>query len=341
MFFNRFVRSHALPPRFKPVAIRMTSTITGESGRKYTRGKVLQNHRANPSLSVFMADLEDDYFVVKRVTRPFYDLSKRLASEFGSPSRLRVHVDCNDEEAVLVFPYYETTLLALIQGDPDFPTEGRMKVLRQVGEAIQELHSKDWMHLDVKPDNVLVNCNTNQEGCKTVTDAALGDFDLVCKCEQARPLHTPYAIGNVMWRSPEGQTGRGVTKASDIYSFGLVCIYALGGGDLLLLNNYQELAGRGVTPEQEILTRHFAYFGPVPDAVFEDFGDENWSAALKGAAVIADELVKDDPRLRFERWGEELGPEALRMIAGMVALNPKARLDINQIMAHLFWEEEA
>ncbi|KAI7487523.1 kinase-like protein [Hortaea werneckii] len=319
----------------------MASTITGESGRKYTRGKVLQNHRANPSLSVFMADSEDDHFVVKRVTRPFYDLSKRLASEFGSSSRLRMHVDCNDEEAVLVFPYYETTLLALIQGDPEFPTEGRMKVLRQVGEAIQELHSKDWMHLDVKPDNVLVNCNTNEEGCKAVADAALGDFDLVCKCEQAKPLHTPYAIGNVMWRSPEGQTGRGVTKASDIYSFGLVCIYALGGGDLLLLNNYQELAGRGITPEKEILTRHFAYFGPVPDAVFEDVGDENWSAALKGAAGIADELVKDDPRLRFERWGEELGPEALRMIAGMVVLNPKARLDINKIMAHPFWEEDA
>ncbi|RMY82750.1 hypothetical protein D0864_07984 [Hortaea werneckii] len=223
MFFNRFVRSYALPSRFKPVAIRMTSTITGESGRKYTRGKVLQNHRANTSLSVFMADSEDDHFVVKRVTRPFYDLSKHLALEFGSSSRLRVHVDCNDEEAVLVFPYYETTLLALIQGDPEFPTEGQMKVLQQVGEAIQELYSQDWMHLDVKPDNVLVNCNTSQEGCKTVAGTALGDFDLVCKCEQAKPLKTPYAIGNVMWRSPEGQMGRGVTKASDIYSFELVC----------------------------------------------------------------------------------------------------------------------
>jgi len=114
----------------------------------------------------------------------------------------------------------------------------------------------------------------------------------------------------------------------------------LGGGDLLLLNNYQELAGRKITPEQEILTRHFSYFGPVPDAVFKDVGDENWSAALKGAAEIADELVKDDPRLRFERWGEELGPEALRVIAGMVALNPKARLDIYQVMAHPFWAED-
>lgn len=85
----------------------------------------------------------DETFVVKRVPRQFYDLSQRLASEFESSSRLRVHTDCNHEENVLVFPFVKSTLLALIQGNPEFPTEGRKKALRQVGEAIQELHSKD------------------------------------------------------------------------------------------------------------------------------------------------------------------------------------------------------
>jgi len=76
---------------------------------------------------------------------------------------------------------------------------------------------------DVKPDNVLVNCEPNiEEGDVTVVDAVLGDFDLALKLENAKPCHTPYAIGNVMWRSPEGQTARGMTKASDIYSFGLM-----------------------------------------------------------------------------------------------------------------------
>ena len=211
---------------------------------------------------------------------------------------------------------------------------------------------------DVKPDNVLVDCDLDTEGHETVVDAVLGDFDLVFKWENAKPCHTPYAIGNAMWRSPEGQTGRDMTKASDIYSFGLVvsepcsrievtliirlkCIYALGGGDFLLLNDYQELVDRGVTPEQEILTRHFCYFGPVPGVVLEGFGDQNWSAALEGAAKIADEMVNEQPGLRFERWGEELGPEALHMIAGMTALDPKARLGIDQIMAHPFWAEDA
>lgn len=75
---------------------------------------------------------------------------------------------------------------------------------------------------DVKPDNVLVNPDFSKEGHKTVTNAVLGDFDLIFKSENAKPCHTPYAIGNAMWRSPEGQTGGSLTKASDIYSFGLM-----------------------------------------------------------------------------------------------------------------------
>ena len=50
-----------------------------------------------------------------------------------------------------MLPYFETTLLALIQGNPEFPTEGRKKILRQVGEAIQELHNQDWIHLGTSP----------------------------------------------------------------------------------------------------------------------------------------------------------------------------------------------
>jgi len=59
---------------------------------------------------------------------------------------------------------------------------------------------------------------------KTVTDVALGDFDIAFKSESEgdKARETPHAIGNAMWRSSEGQTGRGVTRASDIFSFGLV-----------------------------------------------------------------------------------------------------------------------
>lgn len=75
---------------------------------------------------------------------------------------------------------------------------------------------------DVKPDNILVNWTSDSGGRKTASGVALGDFDIAFKSGGGKARETPYAIGNAMWRSPEGQTGRGVTKSSDIFSFGLV-----------------------------------------------------------------------------------------------------------------------
>jgi hypothetical protein len=37
-----------------------------------------------------------------------------------------------------MYPFYRTTLLALVQEDPDFPVQELQKILRCVGE--------DWMH---------------------------------------------------------------------------------------------------------------------------------------------------------------------------------------------------
>ena len=88
------------------------------------------------------------------------------------------------------------------------------------------------------------------------------------------------------------------------------CIYTLGGGDFLLLNEYCELADRGIMPEQEILTRHFCYLGPVPKAIFDIIDDDDWCAALKEATTVADEIVKDELALRLERLSEELGSQA-------------------------------
>ncbi|THW32354.1 kinase-like protein [Aureobasidium pullulans] len=143
-----------------------------------------------------------------------------------------------------------------------------------------------------------------------------------------------------MWRSPEGQMAVGVTKASDIYSFGLVCIYAMGGGELLLLENYQDLVRFGITPEQEVLSRHFTYFGPVPDALYRHVGDEVGCALLRDMSKIADATVESQPERRFLYWSEELGPVAQDAISHMTTLDPTTRPTIEQVLAHPWWQED-
>ncbi|KAL6707652.1 hypothetical protein ACN47E_004002 [Coniothyrium glycines] len=316
----------------------MASSVTGKSGRVYVPQKVLQQQR-DAKLSVMKAESQNESFVLKPVAKPFYELSQTLAAEFAGSSRLRMHIDHNETDDILVYPYFRDTLLGIIQNNPDFPPTERKKILKHTGEAIHELHARDWVHLDVKPDNILVNWTSDDSGKQTVTNVALGDFDIAFKSKGDKARDAPHAVGNAMWRSPEGQTGRGVTKASDIFSFGLVCIYTLGGGDFLLLNDYKELAARGISAEQEILTRHFTYFGPVPDGLYKQVNDKNWSEAMKETSEIADLAAKDQPELRFTWWSQELGAAAQDLISGMTNLDPAARTSIDDVLSHRWWQE--
>lgn len=209
---------------------------------------------------------------------------------------------------------------------------------------------------DIKPDNVLVDWESDSEGNKTVTNVALGDFDIACKLKEGETRLTPHAVGNAMWRSPEAQTGIS-TRASDVYSLGLVVrasrlakqppssdhesqyIYTLGAGELLVLRNYQDLVKAGITPEQEIITKHFCYFGPVPESLYQQIRDENWRTALRSASEMAEAEVKERPILRFRLWGQELGDSAMELLSGMTNLDPKARLTMDQVLALEYWRE--
>ncbi|KAK5654709.1 hypothetical protein OQA88_7033 [Cercophora sp. LCS_1] len=147
MHLNRLA-SHRLVSRIAHRAsIRMASTIVGTSGRVYVQGEVVRRHREDDKLSVFKAESGNESFVFKRVSRPFYDLSRRLAAEFVGSRRFRMHTDYNQEEGILFYPHFRDTLLDLIQGDPNFPLVERKRILRRVGEAIQELHGRDWIHI--------------------------------------------------------------------------------------------------------------------------------------------------------------------------------------------------
>ena len=74
----------------------------------------------------------------------------------------------------------------------------------------------------MKPDNIMVDWYLDDHGTPTIGHVVLGDFDIALKLKDGRPLSGPHPIGNIFWRSPEGQTGKGVAKPSDVYSLALV-----------------------------------------------------------------------------------------------------------------------
>lgn len=61
----------------------------------------------------------------------------------------------------------------------------------------------------------------------------LGDMDCALKLEGPKLLN--HRIGNAMWRSPEGQLGRGVGKPSEVFSFALLVSSLLDLATTILL----------------------------------------------------------------------------------------------------------
>lgn len=72
----------------------------------------------------------------------------------------------------------------------------------------------------MKPGNVFVNLYVDEKDQFHLGKVTLGDMDCALKLQDDNPLN--HRIGNVMWRSPEGQLGRGVGIPSEVFSFGLL-----------------------------------------------------------------------------------------------------------------------
>ncbi|CAN9346609.1 unnamed protein product [Alternaria alternata] len=227
----------------------------------------------------------------------------------------------------------------LLQEDPEVSDAARKKILRQTAEAIQELHSKDWIHIDIKPDNILVNWTCDEEGTKTITDVALGDFDVAWECPTNAVITGRHAVGNHMWRSPEAQTGRGMSKASDVFSFGLVCIYTLGQEDAILINKDSEVVKKSMYPEQRVLLRHFTFFGPPNERLLNRIDDEDWTKVLEKMNGLAEADLEERPFMSFEVWGQLLGSEAQKVISETTKIDPRARSTIDEVLAHPWWQE--
>lgn len=103
----------------------------------------------------------------------------------------------------------------------------------------------------------------------------------------------------------------------------------------------RELKENGMPPEQEIVVRHFMYFGPLPEGPLKHVDDEKWTMLFRAASEIAETEAAEDPDCRFERWSVDDAPhltsEAKDMITNMTRLDPAQRPSIDEVLKHPWW----
>src|SRR3954453_16207703 len=108
----------------------------------------------------------------------------------------------------------------LARGGPLDPAEA-LRLVAQIGEALDEAHAGGLVHRDVKPANILLDGDG---------EAFLSDFGLAKHASSASSLTGDHAfVGTIAYVAPEQIRGEEIDGRADVYSLGCVLYEALAG----------------------------------------------------------------------------------------------------------------
>jgi len=129
------------------------------------------------------------------------------------------------DQQFIVMEYVDgMTLHEKILGRGGVPSPIRMNdaisYATQIGEALQEAHSKGIVHRDIKSENIMVN-NKNQ--------IKIMDFGLAKLKGSLKLTKASSTVGTIAYMAPEQIQGGDTDGRSDIFSFGVVLFEMLTG----------------------------------------------------------------------------------------------------------------
>ena len=130
----------------------------------------------------------------------------------------------NADRPFYTLEYIEGDALDVYCGQKELPVKQRLEVFSQVCEAVHYAHSQLILHLDIKPNNILVN---NRGEVKLL------DFGIAQLLNQAtQKVEDPSLVERrytLAYASPEQLNAESLSTASDTYSLGLVLFKLLSG----------------------------------------------------------------------------------------------------------------
>jgi serine/threonine-protein kinase len=169
----------------------------------------------------------------------------RTAASFSHPNIVPVHA-VEDRDGVLAFAmgFVEgESISQRVRRTGPLDPRGMVRVLQDIGYALAYAHGRGVVHRDIKPDNIMLERATGR--------ALLMDFGIsrtiTATVEKQGLTRVGEVVGTPEYMSPEQASGDEVDGRSDIYSLGLVALFALTGRPVITADSTQKILVKQLT----------------------------------------------------------------------------------------------
>uniref|UniRef100_A0A8C6LAF4 6-phosphofructo-2-kinase/fructose-2,6-biphosphatase 4 n=6 Tax=Nothobranchius TaxID=28779 RepID=A0A8C6LAF4_NOTFU len=162
------------------------------------------------------------------------------------------------------------------RGDQAFTEKEASEIMKDIGTAIEFLHSIDIAHRDIKPENLLYN-SKDRNGVLKLTDFGFAKETTLHNPLQT-PCYTPYYV------APEVLGPEKYDKSCDMWSLGVIMYILLCGFPPFYSNT-----GQAISPGMKRRIRMGQYEFPNPE----------WSEVSQEAKDLIQQLLKTDPNERM------------------------------------------
>ncbi len=155
----------------------------------------------------------------------------RAASKIGNPNICDVtdFGELPDGQVFFVMEYIDgPSLRAEIEQHRRIGIERSIAILRQVCKALGAAHGKGIVHLDVKPDNIMLAARDRRRDLVKVVDFGIAGLVSAEPAPEGRPAEEKL-VGTPDYLAPERIRGKAYDHRSDVYSLGAMAYEMLTG----------------------------------------------------------------------------------------------------------------
>jgi serine/threonine protein kinase len=135
-----------------------------------------------------------------------------------------LHMIEHEQRVYLVMPLYVESLRERLRRAPRLQIGEAIRIVSEIGAALEAAHAHGLIHRDVKPGNILLD----QHG-----SAFLCDFGVACKAKATDDADTltgaGLLVGTPLYMAPEQLCDAELDHRADIYALGVVLYQALTG----------------------------------------------------------------------------------------------------------------